>query len=101
MSAVPACELAGLPLMNFRRHCASALLQEHIARAKQAYAQVAVTGSDHKDNWGSLTYTAAFGVKQGAVFVGVPTQLRLALSYVTVKAPALVSSLLGARVSYV
>ena len=87
-----------------------------IGRAKAAYASAGLAGSDHKDNWGSLSFTVAGAevrsdldfVEKGAVFVGAPAEKRLALGYISLKAAALpavseelVSSALGGWVSYI
>ncbi|CAE7940138.1 unnamed protein product, partial [Symbiodinium sp. KB8] len=116
VSPLDASSLRGLEGESLARALRSSAASESIARAKEAYDQAQLAGSDHKDNLGSLTYTVAGAevcselelVENGAVFVGAPLQRRLALAYVTLKAAALpatseelVSSMLGSWVSYV
>ena len=57
--------------------------------AKESDAGQQLAGSDHKDIWGSLQFTAAGAfinsslesVRDGQVLVGSPPEKRLALSY--------------------
>ncbi|CAE7353024.1 unnamed protein product, partial [Symbiodinium microadriaticum] len=110
---VDAYSLKGLEGEALSRALQTSTATQCVFRAKEAYAGAQLAGSDHKDNLGSLTFTAEVCselglVEQGAVLVGAPLQRRLALSYVSLKAAALpgtseelVSSLLGAWVSYI
>ncbi|CAE7908265.1 tri1 [Symbiodinium sp. KB8] len=98
------------------RHRRLFLCLSAASKAKAAYAEAQLSGSDHKDNWGSLRFTVPGAevdssldlVENGAVLVAAPLHRRLALSFVTLKMTALpavseilASTVLGGWVSFV
>ena len=64
---------------------------QRISRAEDQHATVGLKGSDHKDVFGSLVFTAAGAevdssletVAEGSVLVAAPLSKRLALSYIS------------------
>ena len=115
------CQLPAAPLKELDgpspdKALADSPASDCIRKAKAAYAEAQLSGSDHKDNWGSLRFTVPGAevdssldlVENGAVLVAAPLHRRLALSFVTLKMTALpavseilASTVLGGWVSFV
>ncbi|CAE7205238.1 unnamed protein product [Symbiodinium sp. KB8] len=113
---LPASSLKDLDSSALEKALAESPAADCIRRAKAAYATAQLSGSDHKDNWGSLQFTVAGAevnsslglAEKGSVLVAAPLHKRLALSFVTLKmtelpavSEALASTVLGSWVSYV